>query len=100
MTTFKDDLTNDLDIFFNSEEFAVDVTYNAATIQGIFDAEFSSAVEGEMGVESTVPQVLLKTSDVPSVAHNETMTINSVVYKVIGIQPDGTGMTLILLSED
>lgn len=98
--TFKDDLTNDLDVFLNSDEFAVDVTYNAATIQGIFDAEFSSAVEGEVGIESTVPQVLVKTSDVPNVAHNETMTINSVVYSVIGIQPDGTGVTLILLSED
>ncbi len=98
--TFKNDLTNDLDIFLNSDEFAVDVTYNSATIQGIFDDEFTSAVEGEMGIESSVPQVLVKTSDVPNVAHNETMTINSVVYNVIGIQPDGTGMTLILLSQD
>ena len=100
MSTFKQDLTNDLDIFLNSDEFAVDVTYQATTIQGIFDDEFSSAVQGEMGIESTVPQVLVKTSDVPNVAHNEAMTINSVVYKIIGIQPDGTGMTLILLSED
>jgi hypothetical protein len=100
MSTFKDDLTNDLEIFLNSDEFAVDVTYLGNTIQGIFDDEFSSAVQGEMGVESTVPQVLLRTSDVPNVAHGETMTINSVVYQVIGIQPDGTGMTLILLSED
>ncbi len=98
--TFKNDLINDLDIFLNSDEFGVDVTYNTVTIQGIFDDEFSSAVQGEMGIESTVPQVLLKTADVPNVAHNETMTINSIVYKVIGIQPDGTGMTLILLSED
>lgn len=98
--TFKSDLTNDLDVFLNSDEFAVDITYQAATIQGIFDAPFSSAVEGEMGIESTLPQVLVKTGDVPNIAHAETMTINSVVYNVIGIQPDGTGMTLILLSED
>jgi len=98
--TFKEDLTNDLDIFLNENEFAVDITYQAATIQGIFDAEFSSAVEGEIGIESTVPQVLVKTTDVPSVAHGQTMTINAVVYNIIAIQPDGTGMTLILLSED
>ncbi len=100
MSTFKDDLTNDLDIFFNSNEFAVDVTYLAATIQGIFDAPFKSAVAGEMGIESTLPQVLVKTSDVASAVHGQTMTINSVVYQIIGIQPDGTGMTSILLSED
>lgn len=98
--TFKNDLLNDLDIFLNSDEFAVDVTYLVSTIQGIFDDEFSSAVQGEMGIESTVPQVLVKTSDVQNIAHNEELTINSVVYKVIGIQPDGTGVTLILLSED
>lgn len=98
--TFKTDLTNDLDIFLNSNEFAIDITYNSTTIQGVFDAEFSSAVEGEMGIESTVPQVLVKTSDVSSAVHGETMTINSVVYNIIGIHPDGTGMTLILLSED
>ena len=100
MSTFKDDLTTDLDIFLNSNEFAVDVIYLAATIQGVFDAEFSSAVEGEMGIESTVPQVLVKTSDVSGAVHGQAMTINSVVYQIIGIQPDGTGMTSILLSED
>ncbi len=100
MSTFKQDLTTDLDIFLNSAEFAVDITYNAATIQGIFDAEFSSAVEGEMGIESTDTQAFVKTSDVSSATHGETMTINSIVYNIIGIQPDGTGMTLILLSED
>jgi hypothetical protein len=98
--TFKDDLTTDLDIFLNSNEFAVDVTYQSATIKGVFDAPFESAVEGEMGIESTLPQVLVKTSDVASAVHGQTMTINSVVYQIIGIQPDGTGMTLILLSED
>ncbi len=98
--TFKDDLTNDLDIFLNADEFAVDVTYLAATIQGIFDAPFSSAVAGEMGIESSLPQVTVKTSDVASAVHGQTMTINSVVYQIIGIQPDGTGMTTILLSED
>jgi len=98
--TFKADIITDLDTFINADEFAVDITYNAATIQGVFDDEFSSAVQGEMGIESTVPQVQVKTSDVPTVAHGETMTINSTVYNIIGIQPDGTGMTLILLSED
>ena len=99
--TFKDDMLTDLDdTFLDNEEFAVDITYNALTIQGVFDNEFSSAVEGEMGIESTVPQVFVKSSDVSSAAHGETMAIDSVVYKIIGIQPDGTGMTLILLSED
>ena len=98
--TFKDDLTNDLDIFLDDDEFAVDVIFNSVTIQGIFDNEFIEAVEGEMGIETTVPQCQFKTSDVSTAVHGDTMIINSIDYNIIGIQPDGTGMTLILLSED
>ncbi len=98
--TFKDDLEDDLDIFLDDEEFAVDVILNSVTIQGIFDNEFLQALEDNIGVETTHPQGQFKTSDVSSAVHGDTMTINSVVYNIIGIQPDGTGMTLILLSED
>lgn len=98
--TFKDDLTNDLDIFLDDDEFAVDVILNSVTIQGIFDNEFISAVEDEIGVETTIPQGQFKTSDVSTAVHGDQMTINSIVYNIIGIQPDGTGMTLILLSQD
>lgn len=99
--TFKDDLTTDLDIFLNSNEFAVDVTFNAATIRGIFDNEFIALLEREgIGVEGAGPQCLFKTSDVSTAIHGDTMTIESIVYNIIGIQPDGTGLTRILLSED
>lgn len=98
--TFKTDLTNDLTFFLDNEEFAVDVLYNAATIQGIFDDEFTSGADDGVGVETTVAQVLVKTSDVASAAQGETMTINTVDYNIIGIQPDGTGLTLILLSRN
>ena len=98
--TFKEDLTTDLDVFFNNEEFAVDVLYKAATIQGIFDDEFVTSVAGEYGVESSVPQVLVKTSDVPTPIPDELMTINSVVYKILNGNPDGTGLTVILLTRN
>lgn len=98
--TFKDDLTDDLNIFIDEDEFAVDVILNSVTIQGIFDNEFLVAVEGEVGVETTSPQAQFKTTDVSSAVHGDIMTIDSVDYNIIGIQPDGTGMTLILLSQD
>ncbi len=98
--TFKSDLTDDLDIFFDNSEFAIDILYNAATIQGIFDNEFFEVVEGSIGVETTIPRVLVKSSDVVGAAHDETMTINSIDYNIVGVQPDGTGLTLIILSVD
>ncbi len=98
--TFKDDLNDDLDIFLDDDEFAVNVIFKSNTIQGIFDNEFIASVEGEIGIESTIPQGQFKTSDVSSAVQGDTMTINSIVYNIIGVQPDGTGMSLVLLSED
>lgn len=98
--TFKNDLTDDLNIFLDDSEFAVDVIFNSETIQGIFDNEFIAVVKDDIGVETTTPQCQFKTSDVLSAAHGDIMTINSVDYNIIGIQPDGTDMTLILLSQD
>jgi hypothetical protein len=101
MSTFKEDLITDLDdVFLDNEEFAVDVIYNSVTFQGIFDDEFIGAVDERLAVESTAPQVQVKTSDVTGALHGETITVGSVDYKIAGIQPDGTGMTIILLSID
>ncbi len=96
--TFKEDLLTDLDdVFFNNDDFSVDVTYKLATIQGIFDNEFFESVDDSVGVETTAPKVIVKSSDVVGAVHGETMTINTIDYKIIGIQPDGTGITEILL---
>ncbi len=98
--SFNNDLINDLDVFFNEDEHAVDITYNSTTIQGVFDNEFIAAADDSIGVETTSPRVQVKTSDVLTAVHDDIMTINSIAYKISGIQPDGTGTTLILLSQD
>lgn len=102
--TLKDDVTTDLDEFLNSNEFAEDFTFSRSglTITGIFDDAFEVAVEEGQGVESSQPQVIVKDSDVTGIIQGDTLTraSNSVVYKATGIHPDGTGLTLILLSQD
>ena len=99
--TLKSQIISDVnDVFLNNDEFSVDILYNAATIRGIFDNDFAVAVEGENGVETTVPAVQVNSTEVASAVQGETMTINSIVYKITGIHPDGTGMTVILLSQD
>ena len=100
LMTFKDDINNDIDFFLNNEEFAVDVLYNSVTIQGIFDDAFVSGAEDGVGVITTDPQILMKTSDLSSIAQGDIMNVNSVDYKVAEWHPDGTGMTLVLLSRD
>ncbi len=98
--TLKADILTDLDTFLDSDEYAVQITYNSGTIKGIFDNAFVEDQQDDIDVETLQPQVTVKTSDVTGLTQGDTMTINSVVYNVIGIQPDGTGLTNVLLSQD
>ena len=66
---------------------------SAAVVSGIFNKP--SAVQ--MGLMSTSPELICKTSDVTTVANGQTITINSTAYTVRAIEPDGVGMTRITL---
>ena len=50
-------------------------------------------VEGEVGVESSAPFALARTSDVPNIAQGDTPLISGTTYTVVEVQPDGEGMT-------
>lgn len=65
----------------------------SSTISGIFESQF---VEFG-GVETYAPTFLCRTADLTDVAHDAQLRIESVDYKVKGNQPDGTGMTLLIL---
>ncbi len=81
-------------------DFGVAATIGEATVYVIFDDahEVVSEVDGE--VSTTVPQCIGSSSDLTSVVRGTVVTINSVAYNVIDIQPDGTGMTTLFLSRD
>lgn len=81
--------------FLDTDDFATSATYNGSTINGIFDDEY---VEGLDMVESTGPQFLVRSSDVAGIAHGAELVINSVTYTVVGVKPDGTGMTTLELT--
>ena len=71
---------------------------DTSTFTGIFDNDFLAVDLDESEVESTEPTLLARTADVSGLAHGDSLTISSTSYKVRGIQPDGTGMTQIMLS--
>lgn len=99
--TLKADLLADLDELFDTDEFAIEVTLTGGTkINGIFDDEFRGVNIQDGEIRTTAPQVLCKSSDVSGVALGNTVTINSIAYKVIERQPDGTGLTTLILSKD
>ena len=71
---------------------------DTSTFTAIFDNDFLAVDLDESEVESTEPTLLARTADVSGLAHGDSLTISAVSYTVRGIQPDGTGMTQIMLS--
>ena len=94
----------DIDIFFT--DFAADAIYTpsggtAKTIKVVFESEYLSVqVVGDVGVESASPAAYCKSADIIGVQHGDTLVIEGTTYYVTEIHPDGTGMTLLILSKD
>jgi len=69
------------------------VTYGAASIYAVFEHAYVEVG----GVESLHPTLLVRDSDVSGVAHGTSITVGGTAYTVRGIEPDGTGMTTLIL---
>jgi hypothetical protein len=95
----------DLAVFFDTDDFAIAATLTHAgagtSIIVIFDDAFKVFNAESGGFETSEPQALCKASDVSSAIHGDTLTINSIAYKIIGIQPSEDGLiTTLVLSKD
>lgn len=88
-------------VFLNPKDFA-HTFLNDRTgleINVIFDNQFVVVIED---VEDTAPAITVADTDVLSMAHGDIFTDmdTSITYNVVGIQPDNTGFTVLILSED
>lgn len=76
-------------MFLDTDEFAVEATFGAATINVVFDEAYSQNLE----IAGSNPVALAKADDVAGAAIGSTITIGGTAYKVSEPpQPDGTGM--------
>lgn len=90
--------TEDLLPFFDTTSgFAQSATVSGQSVPVIFDDGYQAALGGL--VESTGPQCLARTSDVTDVVQGSAITIDGTGYTVRGVQPDGTGVTTLLLHQ-
>lgn len=89
--------TEDLSVFFNTSEFAQPATIGGADYNVIFDKAYTGALAGL--VESTGPQMLIATVDATAAAltHGTVVVIAGTSYTVAGVEPDGTGATVVQL---
>lgn len=70
-------------------------TVKGTAVTGIFDDAWQDA----LGVSSTAPALLLPTASVGSATYGDTVVIGAASYTIAGVQPDGTGMTRLILQE-
>lgn len=102
LTIHADDLT---DVFLADAGFGESFTWThagtAATKTGVWDDPYTTATAtGKL--EASNPSVLLKTAEITGVAHNDTVlrASDSTTWIVRGIQPDGAGVTRLILSRN
>ena len=96
----------ELAVFFEADDFAVAATYtpdggSPVTISGIFDNEFFEADAGGMvSVAIQQPRFQCSTSSVSGAEEGDALVVNGVSYTIRVVQPDGTGVTMLVLEED
>lgn len=96
-------INSDLAAVF-TEGFTVEATHqNGATneaLRVLFSNPNRPGLDNLAEVSGSSPSLLIQTADMVNVDRESTFTINSVVYSVIDIHPDQSGVTRIFLSED
>lgn len=71
-------------------------TIAGTVVDGVFDAAYLDA----LGMTGNSPVFRCATADVASVAPGDAVVIGDTDYTVVGIEPDGVGMTLLRLQEE
>lgn len=94
------DESMDLDAMFSADDFASNAIWNGKTIQIIFDNEYVAQLTGEVPVASASPRATCRTADVEDAVQGDRLKVGTVTYNVIGVEPDGTGVTVLVLSKD
>jgi hypothetical protein len=102
----------DLTVFFNTAEFAISTTLAGVAVQGIFDNSYVQGDVGGAGMASSQPTLTLPTASVPPRVidwfryFNEPfdpvdlrMAINGTVYQIVAHEPDGQGVSILVLEK-
>jgi len=88
-------MTEDLAPFF--ADFAVDATVNGQAVRGIFDNGWQAAEVGLVGMSSARPMLTLPTAGLSADPVGQTAVVNGTSYLVAVHQPDGTGVSTLML---
>ena len=101
--SFKEQLNQDLDVFFNTDEFADTALLESGAVVFVYfdekdDVVFDTGLDSD--VSASVPSVTCKASDVTTMSHGESVIVNNMTYYVIDMDPPQSGVRKLYLSED
>ena len=89
--------------FLQVRDFATTAVWSVGStpVNLIFDSEYSEAQLGLIaGIEGARMVAFVSASSMATVARGQTLTMGGLTYTIRGIQPDGTGMIVLVLEED
>jgi hypothetical protein len=91
--------TEDLDVFFDQDEFAVEATVNAFDINVIFDLPTMDFNGAGGSVEGNHPFLTAKTQDLidANAKRNDDITVDGTDYTIALIRHEGQGTSTIYL---
>lgn len=75
----------------------VSATIDGVPVQGLFTDAYASANVGPYGMASSAPTLTLASADTPIDPVDKPVTINGTSYKVVAPEPDGSGLTTLIL---
>lgn len=83
--------------FLNPAEFASNATLGGVAVVGIFDKAYQLGDVGGQGFASTQPVLTLPTTSLPADPVGLALVVNGKSYTVAAHEPDGTGISLLML---
>lgn len=83
--------------FFSTAEYASNALLGGVAVTGIFDRAYQAENVGGNGFASSQPQFVLPSASVPAVVAGLPLVVGIGSYLVVSAEPDGTGMTVLLL---
>jgi hypothetical protein len=89
--------TEALDTFFSPAEFGTAATLGAVAVQGIFDKGYALGNVGMVGMAGNQPMYYLPTASVSGDPVGTTLTVGAESYLVVAHEPDGTGVSRLVL---
>ena len=93
------DLLNFFDTDTHGVTASIYIDGTSSNISVILNNEYFAIAGESVDIDGTQPVVTCRSSDVTGVDTDDTITISLITYNITNIQPDGTGVTVLILQD-